>query len=186
MSRHPNRRAFLCQSASFAFLMASGGMLSACSEETGPADIRFDRDTCEHCRMMISDRHFPASIRGGPRHAAHKFDDIGCAMQWLGRQEWASEAKTEIWVGDYENPGTWLKAKEAVYISGLVTPMDYGFGAVAAPHEGAVDFAAMKKAVLERDTAQICSPSRLARRLGEAEKLASAAPQSLAAGSPAK
>ncbi len=44
-------------------------LLAACSGDpgTGPKDVRWDRDACERCRMVLSDRNFSAQIRYFPR-----------------------------------------------------------------------------------------------------------------------
>ena len=74
--------------------------LSACigGEKSGPEDIHWDRDVCELCKMLISDPKFAAEVRGGEKRKLYKFDDIGCAVNWLNDQPWAGDAETEIWV----------------------------------------------------------------------------------------
>jgi copper chaperone NosL len=125
--------------------------LAGCGRDanTGPAKVKWDRDVCEHCGMVISDRHYAAQIRGGPGRKAHKFDDPGCAVSWLKSQSWAQAPDTEVWVADYRS-GEWLDAGQAHYVSGKTTPMNYGFGAVREAQPGAVDFATMKSQVLAR------------------------------------
>ena len=125
--------------------------LPACSRDAGhgPAEVHWDRDTCRHCNMVISDRHYAAQVRGGPKREAFKFDDIGCAMVWLKEQPWADAPNTEIWVADFRS-GEWLDARKAYYLAGKTTPMAYGFGAVARSEAGSVDFAAMKADILAR------------------------------------
>ena len=58
--------------------------LSACSDNgTGPVEVKWDRDACERCRMVLSDRYHAAQIRGGPadrKARVYKFDDIGGAI----------------------------------------------------------------------------------------------------------
>lgn len=131
--------------------------LAGCFEEpTGPAEIRYDRDVCEICRMIISDPRFAAQVRGGEHMDVWKFDDIGDALHWLKEQPWRDDPKTEIWVTDYDHPGEWLDARKAHYVSGVVSPMDYGFGAVGDSRDGAVDFAAMQAAVIERGLTSRC------------------------------
>ena len=34
--------------------------------ETGPAKVTWDRDACERCRMVLSDRHHAAQVRVPP------------------------------------------------------------------------------------------------------------------------
>jgi copper chaperone NosL len=123
--------------------------LAACGREvnTGPAEIKWDRDVCEHCGMIISDRHYAAEIRVGPKHKVHKFDDIGCAVTWLKEHPSAQAPGAEIWVNDYRN-SEWLDARRAHYVSGRTTPMGYGFGAVKEATPEAVQFVGMESRVL--------------------------------------
>ncbi len=121
--------------------------ISCSNNDTGIVDVKWDRDACERCRMVISDRHFAAQVRGGPKNKAYLFDDLGCAVHWLQKQKWADTAK--IWVTDYRN-GKWLNARTAHYVSGQITPMDFEFGAVAEPIKGSVDFATAKAKMLAK------------------------------------
>ena len=122
----------------FAFLLA------ACSQEqeTGPGEVRWDRETCVRCNMSLGDRKFSAQIRGAPageKSKLYKFDDIGCAVIWLEKHPWKDDARTEIWVTDYRN-GEWIDARKASYVKGKISPMNYGLGAQAEATEGALDF----------------------------------------------
>ncbi len=107
--------------------------LHSCSKEndTGPIKVRWDREVCTRCAMAVSDQRFAAQIRGG--HADQKrrfynFDDIGCAVIWLDKQNWKDEASTKIWVSDHRT-GQWIDAQSAWYVTVDHTPMDYGLGA---------------------------------------------------------
>ena len=143
------------------FLIVIGGgmaaLLAGCKEKTGPEKIRYDREVCEICNMIISDPRFAAEIRD-PSGKIHKFDDIGDAIHWMIRQDWykAGQKPKEFWVKDYQTGKTWLDAYKAYYVSGLTTPMDYGFGAVAEKVEGAVPYAEMEKAVIEKGLSSRC------------------------------
>ncbi len=130
-------------------------LLPGCSGEpdTGPAKLRWDRETCARCAMAVSDPRFSAQIRGGPaekKTRVFKFDDIGCAVVWLEQQPWKDDPRTEIWVTDFHD-GHWIDAKKAWYIPGQRTPMDYGLGAQEAAAPGALDFAAARKHIFEVD-----------------------------------
>ncbi len=133
------------------FALAAIPFLPACSREAGhgPAEVHWDRDACTRCGMVVSDRHYVAQVRGGPKREAFRFDDIGCALFWLKEQPWAAAPDTEIWVADLRS-GEWLDAKRAHYLGGKTTPMSYGFGAVAKAEAGSIDFDAMKAAILAR------------------------------------
>ncbi len=121
--------------------------ISCSNNDTGVVDVKWDRDACERCRMVLSDRHFAAQVRGGPKNKAYLFDDLGCAVHWLQKQKWGETAK--IWVTDYRN-GKWLDARTAHYVAGQITPMDFEFGAVAELIKGSVDFATAKAKMLAK------------------------------------
>jgi nitrous oxide reductase accessory protein NosL len=125
---------------------------------TGPVAIKWDRDACEVCRMLISDRHFAAQLRGGPGHKAYKFDDVGELVYWLDRQPWKDAPDVEIWVMDVDTGSKWLDGRKAQYVAGQRSPMDYGFGAVETPREGSLPFSAMAAKVRERGSTYHCLP----------------------------
>lgn len=125
-------------------------VLAACSGDpgTGPAEVKWDRDVCARCNMVLSDRNHAAQVRytptDGSRSEVRKFDDIGCAVLWLDQQPWRDAAGVEIWVSDHQT-GRWLDARTAHYLTGQLTPMQYGLGAQSEPIAGALDFAAARK-----------------------------------------
>lgn len=135
-------------------------VLAGCSDEpaTGPVQIHYGRDTCDLCRMIISDPRFAAQIRGGPGHKAYKFDDIGDALIYLGRQTWKDDADVEFWVMDVEKGKSWLDARKAHYMSGMQSPMAHGFGAYADPRPGSIDFQALRAAAAKRAASLLCRP----------------------------
>ena len=121
-------------------------VLTGCSGDpgTGPVEVKWDRDTCARCNMVLSDREHSAQVRYSPadgsRSRVHTFDDIGCAVLWLEQQPWREQAGVEIWVTDYRD-GAWIDARAAHYVRGRITPMQYGLGAQREPAAGALDFA---------------------------------------------
>lgn len=125
------------------------GVLAGCHQEhnIGPVEVKWDRDTCARCNMALSDKRFAAQVRGGPKHMAYKFDDFGCAVFWLRDQSWANEPATEIWVKDMRSD-SWIDGRKAFYVANKTTPMAYGYGAVAAPEAGAVNFEEARKRIL--------------------------------------
>jgi copper chaperone NosL len=127
--------------------------LSACSRDagTGPVAVKWDRQTCERCRMVLSDRKHAAEIRAKSaqgRSKVHFFDDIGCAVMWLQDKPFRDAPGTEIWVTDWRT-GKWIDARKAYYLPGQVTPMDYGLGAQSEPQHGALTFAQAEAHILE-------------------------------------
>jgi len=117
---------------------------TACTNETtGHIEIAWDRDTCEKCQMLISDRHFAVQVRS-PKNKVFLFDDLGCALHWLNAQSWQAQ---ELWVMDFQNQ-TWLNAHMAHYVAHQKTPMDYGFGATAQATKNSLDFETAKTQIL--------------------------------------
>lgn len=120
-------------------------LLTACSGDpgSGPKEVKWDRDSCERCRMVLSDRVHSAQVRFQPPGKKHSqvltFDDIGCAVLWLEEKPWKDDPATEIWVTDSRN-GAWIDARSAFYVTGQLTPMEYGLGALAEEVPGAFDF----------------------------------------------
>ena len=130
-------------------------LLSGCSgqDATGPGEVRWDRDSCTRCAMAVSDRHFSAQVRGGTagqKTRLYKFDDIGCAVVWLDGQSWKDDARTEIWVTD-QLSDEWIDARLASYVTGKVTPMDYGLGAQREASPGSMDFTQARKHIYTED-----------------------------------
>ncbi|MCP4039436.1 MAG: protein NosL [bacterium] len=104
--------------------------LAACwqSPTTGPSKIHWDRQTCEHCQMVISEKRHAAQIRVPGESTAHAFDDLGCALLWLDEQAASSgEPRHEVWVRDPAET-QWIDGHTAHFRGGMSTPMAYGFG----------------------------------------------------------
>ncbi|MEN8168705.1 MAG: nitrous oxide reductase accessory protein NosL [Pseudomonadota bacterium] len=128
--------------------------LAACSgqPDSGPVEIKWDRDVCARCSMVLSDRLHSAQVRATPvagkRSKVYKFDDIGCAVLWIEDKPWRNDPKTEIWVNDHRN-GKWIDARSAYYVSGQVTPMEYGLGAQSEPAENALNYEQARQQIFE-------------------------------------
>ena len=131
-------------------------ILSGCGgdPQTGPLEPHWDRDACERCRMVLSDRNYSAQIRYQPQDRKRTrtlwFDDIGCATLWLAEQPWREDPSVEIWVADYQS-GKWIDARNASYVKQRVTPMAYGLGASSAPREGNLNFAQAQQYIRDRE-----------------------------------
>jgi len=133
-------------------------LVVACSapDATGPGEVRWDRETCTHCSMAISDHLYAAQVRGaatGEKTRLYKFDDIGCALVWLEQQPWKNDARTEIWVADYRN-GNWLDARSAFYVQGRISPMNYGLGAQTEASADTLDFAGASAHIMSVEKAR--------------------------------
>ncbi len=128
--------------------------LTACEKnQTGPVEVKWDRDACERCRMVLSDRMHAAQIRGGEegsKSKIYKFDDIGGAILWLQDKSWKDDAKTEIWVNDHRD-GRWLAAHDSWFIKGHITPMEFGLGAQDMKTEDAMSYREAVNYIIDRE-----------------------------------
>jgi hypothetical protein len=151
-----DRRRFIAAGLALTPLAAA---LSACGHSgawpQGMVEIKWDRDTCTRCSMVISDRRFAAQLRGGEKDIAFKFDDIGCAVFWMQDKQkeypWLADAATRIWVADAGGNGEkWLEAKKAHYFGGGMSPMGYNYSARAYAEAGSQGFEEMRQHVLAK------------------------------------
>jgi copper chaperone NosL len=142
----------------FLGIIAAAPLLAACKpQKEGPEDIRWGRETCAICGMIISDPRYAAEIRGGPDRTLVKFDDIGDAVHWLSVQDWA-DSPDEFWVRDSNTGEDWLDARRAFYHPDTISPMDYGYAAVPTQEPGAVTFEQMKAGVMAKGLSSRCLP----------------------------
>ncbi len=146
------------------FLLLSGGLLlaplAACNRKSpwpqGMAEIKWDRDTCSRCNMVISDPRFAGQIRGGEKNTVFKFDDVGCLVFWLrdkaAQHPWMTAPATRMWVADSndQSGATWLDPRQAHYLGSRLSPMGYNFAAVADAVSGSLTFEAMREQVLAK------------------------------------
>lgn len=140
-------------------LLVAAPLLAGCKEQTeGPEDIRWGRETCTICGMIISDARYAAEVRGGADKRLFKFDDIGDAVHWLSVQDWKAEPDVEFWVMDSNNGTDWLDARTSFYIPDTISPMAYGYAAVPTRETGTVTFEVMRASVLLRGLATGCLP----------------------------
>lgn len=121
----------------YTFFLFALIVFSACSGEinTEPKDVKYDREICERCKMIISVREFAAQTINPHNGKRWYWDDIGCAILWFDEEdiEWEDEAITYIIdVKTHE----WIDAKKAYYTHGAITPMDFGFSAHKNPQDG--------------------------------------------------
>ncbi|MEW8508443.1 MAG: nitrous oxide reductase accessory protein NosL [Candidatus Thiodiazotropha sp.] len=159
----------------FALTFTGLFLLIGCSGDSGsgPVEVKWDRDACERCRMVLSDRNHSAQIRYFPpdkqRPVVARFDDIGCATLWLADKPWEQDPKTEIWVTDHRT-GSWIDATRATYVTGHHTPMEYGLGAQLEPAAGGLSFAQAKQHIFTVERQNKIHTAHLLQRLKDQER----------------
>lgn len=124
-------------------------LLGSCGGEpqSGPGPVAWDRDECERCNMLLSDRSFATQLRTRDGRL-HRFDDVGCALLWA--HEHAGDGPREIWVRDLDG-SDWLDAREARFVEGMQSPMGYGYGAQPGPADEGVGLETLKQQILARE-----------------------------------
>ncbi len=112
----------------FIFLLFS---LFACKDETEikPVEILYGQDSCEQCKMIISEKRFSAEyiLLDGE---ARKFDDIGCMIHFHSGVEGKGDNILAQYVRDYQT-GDWIDATKAYFVfsEDIMSPMGHGLAA---------------------------------------------------------
>ena len=117
-------------------------------------EIKWDRDMCDRCKMVISDRKHAAQVINMKSGRVYKFDDIGCVPLWFKEENITWKESAKIWITDVDT-GDWIDAKKAFYDDMTITPMAYGFAAhktkeAIKPDLEVFTFEDMEKRVLAR------------------------------------
>jgi copper chaperone NosL len=76
---------------------------------TRPTPIIVGRDTCDYCKMIISDARFGAEIVTG-KGRVYKFDDTHCLLSFLAAQKKEAAPQQQIYFTDFGKPHTLVAA----------------------------------------------------------------------------
>ena len=101
---------------------------AGCFEKDDGPNIHWDRDMCERCKMVVSERNFAVQVINPEDKKKYVFDDLGCAIVWFDQEKLDWLDKATIFINDATN-GEWINAKQALYATGNLTPMGYGVSA---------------------------------------------------------
>ncbi|MBT3280550.1 MAG: hypothetical protein HOJ96_04125 [Campylobacteraceae bacterium] len=96
--------------------------------EKGLQEVHWDRDMCDLCKMVVSERHYSVQVVNPTNGKSHMFDDLGCMIIWFKEEKILWEDKADIYINDVIS-GKFIDARKAFYDTNSRTPMDYGFGA---------------------------------------------------------
>lgn len=106
---------------------------AACRQTPSDAapELRFGRDMCLECGMVIVDERAAAAFgTDGPApDQPPVFDDIGCLADHLHKHQLSP---SRIWVRDFDTKA-WIPARSATFLlaDGIETPMGSGLAAYA-------------------------------------------------------
>jgi nitrous oxide reductase accessory protein NosL len=95
---------------------------------TSVQKVHWDRDMCERCKMVVSDRKHTVEVINAKTGKKYLFDDIGCMMLWFDEEDISWKDSAIIWITDVKT-GEWIDARSAYYDTINLTPMSYGIGA---------------------------------------------------------
>lgn len=103
-------------------------LFAGCGEENkgGASKIHWDRDMCDRCAMVLSDRKNSTQLRDPHTNRVRKFDDIGCMVLWFDEEGVEYKDSVKIYTTDAKS-GEWIDARSAFYTTQNITPMAFGF-----------------------------------------------------------
>ena len=109
-------------------LFSSLFMISCVSNEPNP--IKLNVDSCEFCKMTISNGKFGAELLT-KKGRYYKFDDLSCML--LYAKENANVQVQSFFVNDYAKDNTLIPAEQSFYLRGgsINSPMRGNFAAFA-------------------------------------------------------
>ena len=95
-----------------------------CVQPAGPRAIAYSHDTCDYCRMTISDERFGGQFVTS-KGKVHVFDSIECLAAFYLANGTSADGE-QAWVTDYAKPGRWLQAERAVFARGDIRQSPMG------------------------------------------------------------
>ena len=108
--------------------LAFMALISACEAQTKP--IKFGKDACSHCRMIISDPRFGAELVT-TKGKVFMFDDLNCYWNFRNAQKMQETDIAHSVVVLFNQPGTFRNAGEACFLGSreIRSPMGSGVAA---------------------------------------------------------
>lgn len=103
--------------------------LTACSKQ--PEPIQHNHDTCQLCKMLISDARFGAEIVTN-KGKIYKFDSIECMTSFLRATQ---ETIMGMYTVDYSMPHTLIDASNAYYLHTELIPSPMGANILSFAHK---------------------------------------------------
>ncbi|MEJ7589509.1 MAG: nitrous oxide reductase accessory protein NosL [Ferruginibacter sp.] len=106
--------------------------ISGCN--TAPEPIQTGKDTCDFCKMTISDNRFGAEIVT-KKSKVYKFDDEHCIISFINSKKVLAEEMAGVYFTNFNTPHELIDAEKAHFLQspGLKSPM--GGNIAAFTHE---------------------------------------------------
>ena len=89
------------------------GILTSCSTE--PQPLKFGKDACYSCKMILMDNKFGAELVT-KKGKVYKFDDMNCLLKFYNSNEVADTDYAHKLVIDFTKPGTLIDASNSHYL----------------------------------------------------------------------
>jgi copper chaperone NosL len=103
---------------------------------SGPKEVIWDKSACAYCAMHLGDPRFAAQLSTADGET-YFYDDPGCLFLHQHDLEISQAEIHARWFNEMTGKG-WIEAAEVAFARCENTPMDYGFGAVAANSPDAI------------------------------------------------
>jgi copper chaperone NosL len=101
-------------------------LLLSCTPE--PQEIAYGSENCHHCQMTISDNRYGAELVT-KKGKVFKFDSAECLAAYVKEQP--NTVAELLLVSDFENPGHFINASEAIFMQSENQPSPMGLNLTA-------------------------------------------------------
>jgi len=132
------------------YLFVVISLFTGCDKQvkTGLHEVHWDRDMCERCKMVVSDRKNAGQVIDPKTGKSYMFDDLGCLVLWFKDENIDWENKAIIYITDIKT-GKFIDARKAWYSDTEQTPMGYGFGGYEKKKKDYMNFNIARKIVFK-------------------------------------
>jgi copper chaperone NosL len=137
------RAAIAAAVALAAVALLARALLEARRPPDGPIEVAWDRATCAHCGMLVSDPAFAAQLHTTTGDVA-MFDDPGCLLRFERDHAPGVHAR---WFHHYTE-NRWIDGDHVRFLSAPGSPMGYGLAAIDAETVGALSLEQARDRVL--------------------------------------
>ena len=109
-------------------IAAASLVVAAACAGTGPRPFVLHEDSCDFCRMTISDARYGGEVVTA-KGRVHTFDSIECLVSFVRAAQ--PGALGRVYVIDLQHPGTFVDAGSASFLSGVLISGPMGKATVA-------------------------------------------------------